>query len=266
MNIDDLTRLEILLADQATGDLDRDGHRELSDLLNEEAAMDESLDFAAAALHAALLPEEEGMPASLRESLASMAPVFVDSVAETKPQPALELVSNTATGPGGSGSKAWLGWLAAAACLVFALWALSKNRVAPLLDSGTQRAKFLETGDMVQSINWQATEDPSAVGAYGDVVWSNAEQKGYMRFSGLKANNPESVQYQLWIFDEDRENPVDGGVFDIPAGTDEVIIPIDAKLNVGQPTLFAITVEKPGGVVVSKRERIVLVADPTKAG
>jgi hypothetical protein len=39
----------------------------------------------------------------------------------------------------------------------------------------------------------------------------------------------------------------------------EVVIPIDPKLPVGQPTLFAITVERPGGVVVSDQGRIAMV-------
>ena len=39
-----------------------------------------------------------------------------------------------------------------------------------------------------------------------------------------------------------------------------VCVPIDARLPIGKPTLFAITVEKPGGVVVSKRERLPLLA------
>ena len=44
-----------------------------------------------------------------------------------------------------------------------------------------------------------------------------------------------------------------------------MIIPITAKLSVDEPVLFAVTIEKPGGVVVSKRERIVVTAAP-KAG
>jgi len=47
-------------------------------------------------------------------------------------------------------------------------------------------------------------------------------------------------------------------VFDVTG--DEVVVAIDAKLRVREPTLFAITIEKPGGVVVSRRERLVLVA------
>lgn len=64
-----------------------------------------------------------------------------------------------------------------------------------------------------------------------------------------------------------RACPVDGGVFEInaaraDAATGEVIVPVTAKLRVRGPTLFAVTVEKPGGVVVSPRERAALVASP----
>jgi hypothetical protein len=41
---------------------------------------------------------------------------------------------------------------------------------------------------------------------------------------------------------------------------DEVVEPIRAAIQVFVPKLFAVTVERPGGVVVSKRERIVLTA------
>ena len=44
---------------------------------------------------------------------------------------------------------------------------------------------------------------------------------------------------------------IKGGVFDMPAGDGEAIVPIDAKIRVDEPVLFAITVERPGGVVVS---------------
>ncbi len=36
----------------------------------------------------------------------------------------------------------------------------------------------------------------------------------------------------------------------------------ETKLSVDDPVLFAVTIEKPGGVVVSKRERIVVTAAP----
>jgi anti-sigma-K factor RskA len=98
------------------------------------------------------------------------------------------------------------------------------------------------------------------------VIWSDKLQRGVMEFSGLEANDPKQNQYQLWIFDADRPEatPVDGGVFDIPAGKKEVLIPIDARLPITKATLFAITVEKPGGVVVSDRKRLPLLAPVPK--
>ena len=94
------------------------------------------------------------------------------------------------------------------------------------------------------------------------MVWDNETQTGYLRFSGLAANDPGTFQYQLWIFDaeQDERYPIDGGVFDIPAGQSEVIIPIDPKIAVKSPMMFAVTMEKPGGVVVSGREHIVALA------
>jgi hypothetical protein len=50
---------------------------------------------------------------------------------------------------------------------------------------------------------------------------------------------------------------VDGGVFDVPANSGEVVIPIHAELPILKLAAFAVTVEKPGGVVVSGREHVV---------
>jgi hypothetical protein len=127
------------------------------------------------------------------------------------------------------------------------------------------RAQLLSRAKDVATLAWTATGDPAAKGASGDVVWSPGEQRGFMRFVGLTPNDPQVAQYQLWIFDRVRDDkfPVDGGVFDVSA-SGEVIVPITSKLGVSDATLFAITVEKPGGVVVSKRERIVLTAAPAK--
>ncbi len=84
-----------------------------------------------------------------------------------------------------------------------------------------------------------------------------------MVFTGLKPNDPKRQQFQLWIFDPTRADweakPVDGGVFDV-SSDGEVVVPIDAKLNVRETALFAVTLEVPGGVVVSERERLVLTA------
>lgn len=129
------------------------------------------------------------------------------------------------------------------------------------------RQELLASAKDVKTLAWSATPDVAAKGAGGDVVWSPSKQEGYMRFTGLATNDPKLLQYQLWIFDKDRDDkyPVDGGVFDVgPDG--EVVVKISPKLYVNEPVLFAVTVEAPGGVVVSKRERIVVTAAPPKTG
>lgn len=157
-------------------------------------------------------------------------------------------------------------WIAAAACLLLAVgtWLWQRQRgpsPAVAMSAAEARSALLGRATDVTTIAWTATADPTAKGASGDVVWSEKEQRGYMRFVGLQPNNPSAFQYQLWIFDKNRDDkyPVDGGVFDV-ASNGEVVVPITARLNVADPTLFAVTVEKPGGVVVSSRERIVVTA------
>ena len=69
-------------------------------------------------------------------------------------------------------------------------------------------------------------------------------------------------RYQLWIFDKDRDEryPVHGGVFDVPSGASEAVVRIQPRLSVPNATLFVVTVERPGGVWVSDRSRIPVLA------
>ena len=55
---------------------------------------------------------------------------------------------------------------------------------------------------------------------------------------------------------------VDGGVFDIPAGESTAIITIRNPVAIKDPQAFVITLEQPGGVVVSKQETVVAIAAP----
>ena len=154
-------------------------------------------------------------------------------------------------------------WLAAAACLLVACGAvwIALRRDHAITSPVAGRAALLANAGDAATLAWTATADPTAHGARGDVVWSSTQQRGFMRFVGLAPNDPHQFQYQLWIFDKDRDEkfPVDGGVFDV-SSTGEVVVAISAKLHVTDATLFAVTVEQPGGVVVSKRERIVVTA------
>ncbi|MEM9597317.1 MAG: anti-sigma factor, partial [Acidobacteriota bacterium] len=179
---------------------------------------------------------------------------------QSAPQPAPERTS---------GGSNWIPWLLAAAGIGAAVFGWRPIQEPPVQLDGPpvvasveqRRAVFVDAASDLLSLPWTATEDPAASGAGGDVVWSPERQQGFMRFTGLEVNDPGEFQYQLWIFDGTRDDryPIDGGVFDVTT-SGEVVVPIDAKLNVRQPALFAVTIEAPGGVVVSGRDRIVTLA------
>ena len=157
-----------------------------------------------------------------------------------------------------------LGWAIAAMLLMaLAINLLSEQQganqgvergVAPaiVLDDSAKRDQLIANEPDTFLVPWTTPDFAGYRSVSGDVTWNDELQEGFMRLSGLPANDPSVAQYQLWIIDPERDsNPVDGGVFDIPAGEDEIIIPIDAKLAVSNPAAFAITLEQPGGVVVS---------------
>ncbi|CAE7759174.1 sigK [Symbiodinium sp. CCMP2592] len=175
----------------------------------------------------------------------------------------------------------WVPWMVAAASLLIASAAILLPRSAPVIqpqpvDLVADRLALIDQTpvDELTQWDWISTDDQAVVGeVIGDVVWSDTLNKGYMRISGLAVNDPSLEQYQLWIFDATRptgdlpqfgeglltQRPIDGGVFDINSAG-EVIIEIDSKLAVKQAAAFAITVEPPGGVVVSDRTRVPLLA------
>jgi hypothetical protein len=248
------------------------------------------------------VPEE--MPDSLRERLYAQAEMFEETMAppprqrssssgqpqvisiagrsrSSAPSPSMNQQAAPAKQPARSKpapsfslqSKA--GWFAAAASVLIAVagwWPRVQDGDAPVAEVPVanllqqERQKLLAQQGVVQR-TWQTTQDPAASGVTGDVVWDPKTQNGFVRFRGMQANNANEQQYQLWIFDGTRDEryPVDGGVFDVPAGQTEVIIPIKAKLEIRDPALFAVTIEKPGGSVVSTRDRIVVLA-PVQQG
>lgn len=150
------------------------------------------------------------------------------------------------------------GWATAAAlALVLVATNLLDRDAAPTLEEA--RAELLADPGGTVRLPWAAPEDPQYAQVRGDVVWNDELQQGYMLLTGMPVNDPARSQYQLWVVDPERDgNPVDGGVFDIPAGASTVVIPIDVKLAVNDPVAFAITREQPGGVVVSKGPLLVV--------
>ena len=285
-------RLQDLLADRAFGALTPHEEMELVQLLAQYPGTDiDALERAAAATLLASLGQLEPMPqhvaAKLHQQAAGPMPLTSASMAPrpmmqaTVPMPGAparpdERPSNVIPFPAqqpqqapaqprkGARVFAIMGWVAAAACLLLLLGALWVKRPVPQPVASVERTKLMAKPE-TKKLDWTATADPASTRASGDVVWNAVEQRGYMRFKGLAKNDKNSFQYQLWIFDKNRDDkyPVDGGVFDVDSETGDVVVPITATLKVDEPVLFAVTVEKPGGVVVSKRERIVVTAKPS---
>jgi hypothetical protein len=257
-------RAHDLLADRALFGLDDADARELRDL---GADADDSYDLAAAAIDLATLPVEP-MPAAVADriaaarhprTLAGWVMPGTPSAADVEPVPSVPTGAPVVPLARPRRRRAALAWLAAAASLVLVVgaWWLLRNR--PALTAARARADLLASATDATPLPWHPT--PEAASASGDVVWSPSTQRGFLRFVGLPPNDPTRTQYQLWIFDRQRDQayPIDGGVFDV-SSTGEVVVPITAKLRVGDATLFAVTVERPGGVVVSRREHIVVTA------
>lgn len=273
-------RLQDLLADDALQGLDPAEVNELNRLLADdpdaELARDEFA-LATAAVDVALSADEiasSSMPPALRSRIVAQGQAHLARqrglrmhAAEFRPTGASGAAA-TAPAAASSGSIwPWIRGYAIAACiglfLVFA-WSISSNPSplgpAPLPPSRLYAELSAELGTKV--VSWQALDHPRAAGVSGDVVWNNAEQTGVMRFKGLATNNPQQNVYQLWIFDKNRpeQYPVDGGVFDIDAATGDVYVKINPKLKVFDAAAFAITLEPPGGVVVSSRKDLLLLA------
>ncbi|MBL8858335.1 MAG: anti-sigma factor [Planctomycetes bacterium] len=205
------------------------------------------LEHAVAAVNVAALGPLEAPPADFMRRLKADASAYMPVASVPTPVVRVPVV-------------AWIGWAVAAALLV-AFFVRENFVSAP--SAGAARAALVAQATDVLQVPWKATDDPLAGAVSGDVVWSGAKQEGYMRFRGLPPNDPKVSQYQLWIFDTTRAEwearPVDGGVFDVTADA-EVVVPIRAKLEVREPKLFGVTLEAPGGVVVSKREHLLAVA------
>ena len=266
----DEDRMLEMLADRALDGLSDEESRELDALIASSPGFDaECLDRAAGALAASfLVSDAEPMPATIRRRMDEVAGAWATDPAGSSggaPAPVAGRIfpesPRRAITPLGA-----LGWFAAAASLALAaiLWSARSPALMPSQSSlRSARASLISSAPDLVRVAWTPTEDPAASGGVvGEVVWSDALDRGYMSFKGLAPNDASEAQYQLWVFDESRsaDHPVDGGVFDIPAGEGETIIPIDARLPIEKATLFAVTVERPGGVVVSTRERLPVLA------
>lgn len=264
-----------LLTKKAIYGLDEAEERELTSFDAEAAELEfRSLEITAAAISMIGLSTEEQMPSHIRERILDAGEHLVGAGHSVAAPSATVADLSEASASGRSPWFGWLGWAAAAAaCVALAIniWTtrLQPTEVAKALPVQTPvaltaaelREEMLRTSPNVIKATWSSPDPKNPDAVSGDVVWNEEKQAGYMRFRGLPVNDKSATCYQLWIFDktQDEKTPIDGGTFDVTADG-EVVIPINAKLKAVGAKLFAITVEKPGGVVVSKREKIAAIA------
>lgn len=252
-----IDRFEELEAGRVLGDLNPEEWTEWQELSESVGKNhDASLELIAAAIEADIASRvEEPLPAEVEDLIRQDIATFIV-------EPAPDTVIRPDFAPRAS-RQTVIAWSIAAA-LAFLLVAVTLVK-PPVPDTPT-------VAESLESLRQSATDlvkSPfSGLGDYelmnGEVVWSDTRQEGYMVLTDLPVNQPTAKQYQLWIVDPTRDDaPVDGGVFDIPAGTPTAIIPIDAKLAIKNPQAFVITLEQPGGVVKSKQETVVALAKLT---
>ncbi len=197
------------------------------------------------------------MPDALRERLMQSARSKVADAVRSSPQGPASAPARSEPLPFPAPKPPSTLWraLAVAACIAVGVLATQLY----LHPSAGPNAKSLSAAQVdaaadVVRTPFKPGEGPLS-GATGEIVWSDALQGGYMKLTGVKPNDPAAMQYQLWIVDPSRDaKPVDGGVFDIAQASTRdgsVIVPFSSRLKVASPKVFAITAEKPGGVVVS---------------
>ncbi|MCB9852690.1 MAG: anti-sigma factor [Phycisphaerales bacterium] len=256
----DNPRILDLLADEATVGLNEIDVALLDDYFGDHPDEDrDGLCFAAAAIQLTTLPEIQTPSQQLLAALELQAAAHFASTAQSggphrgdRAMPAFR--------PAGLWKR-----FAIAALIVFAVggWWLAlarKSESSVPFAPDEQLAQLESEANDVLHCPWSSGQRGYECVA-GEVIWSDSKQVGFLRLKGLPANNPNKAQYQLWIVDPSRDkNPIDGGVFDIPAASDEALVPIDAKLHVSHPSVFAITLEQPGGVVVSDGPLLVIAA------
>ncbi|MDX2018214.1 MAG: anti-sigma factor [Planctomycetota bacterium] len=293
------------LVEHSSLGLPPDDEAELRALLAGDPRLERELrafEKAAAAVDLAMM-REEPLPASVRARLQQAASQFVaaqtisqsvsqsvgqsggrDTIAKIGPGSYEAAQSARATARASAGpSRGWgFSWLQVAAGIgLGVLVGLNLRPSESSTGPGGSRPLLVQRDELIRTATdrrqwgwgvWTETAVAEAKQVQGDVVWSDAKQGGFMSFKGLPANDPAQFVYQLWIIDATRpgEPPVDGGVFSVAPGASgsggETIVPFNAKIRVGQPAAFAITIEKPGGVTVSKQEKRVVVAAPPPEG
>lgn len=135
----------------------------------------------------------------------------------------------------------WLPWALAASFAVACAWlAADRAQLA-------KRIARLEHRNVIaqMQIGTLASQLSSAPKASAVVVWDSERQEGVLKVTNIPLNE-EDRDYQLWIVDPDRKQPVDAGVFHVSdEGTQKIVF--KSKAQVSSAKGFAVSLERKGG-------------------
>lgn len=294
-NMNDLSRAHELIAAALMGAITEAERAELASLQAELARR--GVDMAAVAHDAELAigeaiagmhrEERSTMPADVRDRLADVGERLVNNAMFEEPYSGPISIEEERAMSQSKSAGGMLGWAVAAAAIAVAgfVWMRTQPPPSPAPNpGGTPVAQTAPDGKKLAQLRADLLKDAAthtltwAKGAIettveGDVVWNNVKQEGYLRFSRAARNDASKEQYQLWIYDKARADweklPIDGGVFDlgeasVDPATGDMLVKITPKLRVLEPAKFALSLEKPGGVVVTNGERLIGWAIPAK--
>ena len=284
----DHDRLLELLAERVLVGLDAVQQHELDSLLQTHPDFDaECLDRTAALLdRAAAAGDTEPLPQSLQDRIRAGSRLVLQTRPEAgdgSGEPSYESVRVSTVDVAARVAprmhrREVVAWLAAAACLLLAVFAwytrptLPPPRKSPAVANGElpvtppgidtpepstatrtvaqQREQLLASAPDVLHLQLMS-DDSGAVAREpgGDIVWSSGRQMGYLRLQGLVNDELPQRQYQLWIIgcDASSNEVINGGMFFVDRSTGELVLPIQADHFVQQPMMFVVSVEPLGG-------------------
>ncbi|HZW06358.1 MAG TPA: hypothetical protein VFF65_04475 [Phycisphaerales bacterium] len=286
-----ISRLDELLADRAVTGLGESEQAELCRLLTAAGkAEDTSLDLAAAACSQAFNPADRdiAIPASLLAALDREAEAWCggvhahdgDQIAGriTRHNPGRGSIVRT---PFKRFTREYGGWLAAAACLCFGVYAWnsratpSDSFVGPPRPEASIASLFPLEGAMERIDRWfnspkgpklevvplgAAAPDAGTDVAVGQVTWNADEGSGVLQINGLdnaKVASNHSYRVNVRCPKSGRQVTVETGSVTLHPGQKEVVVPINPTEVVRGSAAFIVSVCSQGPMGVTQSEGVV---------
>jgi anti-sigma-K factor RskA len=111
------------------------------------------------------------------------------------------------------------------------------------------------------TISMLVSQYPEAKNATGVVIWNPEKQEGKLTFEQLPPQDPDK-DYQIWVVDPKYKNPVNGGVFGVGKSGTISTVSFKPDAPVSNAKLFAISLEKKGGVPKAEGPMVLVSKNP----